>query len=97
MATATKEKVALDEAFIATIKPAVVATWDYIASDMYQVSAEMDERMTNEIALEGCVDANRISGFPANAPEVDQLISAAFEQHGYKKVMGFLKKHIKLA
>ena len=86
----------LDQQFSQAVRPAIMRVWNTIGSDSYACAQECGERLTNEAALEGCIDADRISTI-CKMPEVDKLIGAAIAEHGYGKMMAALKRSIKLA
>jgi hypothetical protein len=87
----------LDHAFLAIVRPAIMSTWNYIGSDSEQLAHECGERLTNEAALEGCIDANRLASFAGeNGKRADVLVTNAIDVHGYQKVMAYLKRHVRL-
>ena len=85
----------LDQQFIQAVRPAIMQVWNYIGADSYACAQECGERLTNEAALEGCIDADRIATL-CKKPEVDALIGEAIKEHGYGKVMASLKRNIRL-
>jgi hypothetical protein len=93
----------LDKEFLETVTGPIQAVWQYIGSDSYAAAQECGERLTNEAALEGCIDAGRLidcalgGGSKERGKLADAAVGEAIKQHGYKKVMTYLKRHIKLA
>ena len=85
------QAIALDTAVLKVIRPAMLATWNYIGSDVEEM-CDGD----NEQAVEMCIDADRllICGKDAAA---HALVSALIAQHGYVKVLKFLEKHFTFA
>lgn len=77
----------LNNDFLKQVEMPIIQTWGYVAADM-------PEDTDNHEAIETCIDANRLdmSGHKA----ADGLIIQAVKEHGYEKVMKFLKKHIQL-
>jgi hypothetical protein len=86
----------LDRAVIEKLKGPIHDVWTEVGSDVDSVSAEMGEETSNEVAMESCIDADRLSNV-ARAPEADNLLHHLFTEHGYEKVFKFLCKNIKLA
>lgn len=91
----------LDQQFIELVRGPILDTWQYIGSDCEQCAAEMGERLDNEAAIEGCIDANRLTscamGDKAKAQAAEAAITEAIKAHKYTKVLKFLSKHIRLA
>ncbi len=85
----------LNKALADKLHGPIMRVWNYIGYESMQLAQECGERMTNAAAMEGCIDANRLSGC-ANDPVSDQLVSDLIDEHGYDKVSKFLCKHIKL-
>lgn len=78
----------LNEEFLNQVKGPIRSVWNYIACDM--------EECTNDIAIECCLDADRLTTM-ADRPDVHQLIRDAISEHSYSKVFNYLKKNIRLA
>lgn len=76
----------LDQDFIKKVSPAIFAVWGAIAPDV-QVDG-------NEEAIELCLDADRLPMFVDGGAEIDALISAAEDEHGYDVVSDFLAANI---
>jgi hypothetical protein len=87
--TATALK--LDENFLASVKRPILQVWNSIGYD----SLELSPRLKNAEAIEGCLDADRIVSEAKN-PEAQKLLRAAYEAHGFEKVLRFLSKNIHL-
>jgi len=74
---------------------AINAVWDYIGSDCEQCANECGEELTNEMAIESCIDADRLKTNGHKA--ADKELHALIEQHGYGPVAKALEKKISLA
>lgn len=85
----------LNKAFIERVRGPIQRTWEYIGYDSMQLADECGERLTNSAAMEGCLDAGRISDCGKD-PEADRLIGEAFDAHGWSKVNKYLCRYIKL-
>lgn len=77
----------LDQAVVAQLKAPMWKVWNYIGHDV----ADMCEG-DNEIAIEMCIDANRLS-MCVNEPEAEALIMQLIKEHTYPKVLKFLSKN----
>lgn len=79
---------------------AIHQTWQSIGYDVEQACAEENERLTNEGALECCIDAERVEMYGGTKrKEAQAILRRIFDDKtiGYTKVMKELKKLIKLA
>lgn len=77
---------------------AINQTWGAVASDLYEAAAEAGDRITNEAAIECCIDANRLAMYGGkNGKAMDELVTKLIKEHGYNVVMKQLKKELKLA
>jgi hypothetical protein len=71
----------------------VWACWQSIGHDVEQACAEMDERLTNEMAVESCLDADRMRMYPgglngaASADFVREMASAGHYRDLKRAVM----------
>lgn len=74
---------------------AIHSVWSHIGSDLESCCQEAGERLTNEGALESCIDADRMTALIKN-PAADAEISALIKEHTYPVLMRTLKKEIKL-
>ena len=81
----------LNEKIVNRLKSPIYQTWDTIGPDALGAFPDAD----NKEALELCIDANRIE-FVAEDVEASALISNLIKEHGYKKVLNFLNKNIKI-
>ena len=80
--------------FTPSVINAVRAVWNEIGSDSIACAQECGEDMTNEAALEGVLDADRMTTF--GYPDADKEVSALIKAHSYQKVMRALKTQVKL-
>ena len=85
----------LDQAFLTLVSPGIYSVWNVIGNDVYECAGECGEEVSNEEALESCLDAGRLSMY--GHADTDAAISAAIKANTYSKVMKFLKKNIQLA
>lgn len=78
------------------LKPAIIRTWNEIGSDLVECAAECGEDVSNEEALEACLDADRLltNGKDSEANDLARKLVAKF---GYDKVLKTLAKNIQLA
>ena len=84
----------LDQDFLAVVKPAICYTWSQIGHDVYECGG----RVTNGVAIEACIDADRVSVYGGSDKEkAAKLITEACTKYAYTTVHRFLCKHIKLA
>ena len=86
----------LDKAFIERLRTPMWRTWNAIGHDIMQCMEECDENLDNEMAIESCIDANRLL-LNGNDKEADDLVHAACAEHGYSAVLNFLCKHFNYA
>lgn len=77
------------------LKRGLQGVWNAIGYDCEQAMSETGDALTNEIAVECCIDANRLQtfGYPDAEKELDELIEA----HGYADVYGLLCREVSLA
>lgn len=73
---------------LAVLKPALYSTWSGIAPDCEEFVR------SNRGAMEMTLDADRIGMF--GHKEAQEIVSAAFKAHDYKKVFNFLCKTVQL-
>lgn len=85
----------LDKALINKVQAAVQRTWNYIGCESAQLAQECGESLTNVAAMEGCIDAGRLT-FVAKDVEAEQLVGAAIDEHGWDKTVRYLSRHIRL-
>lgn len=79
----------LDQTVIDTLRPAIQASWNYIASDVYDLCSDEEE------AIEMAIDADRLTTCAEDA-DAQQLVRDLCAQHGYSATLKFLATHIKL-
>lgn len=85
----------LDKDFIKAVSRPIWATWNYVAPD---ADCEGD----NDVAIEICIDADRLTFLAQGSEELaegqraDKLIDEAIKEHGYDAVLKFLSQNIQL-
>jgi hypothetical protein len=82
----------LDKAFIDRLRNPMWITWNAIGHDIIQCMEECGEVLDNEMAIEACIDANRLM-LNGNDKEADDLVRNACVEHGYSETLKFLSKH----
>lgn len=82
----------LDQAFLDAVAGPIESTWAYIASDALQLG-----RVSQAGAFELVLDANRMASIGQHGIAADKMVGEAIKEHGYAKVVAFLKRRIKLA
>lgn len=90
----------MDKAFLDFVKPVLWATWNYIGGDLEQGCQEMGETLTNEVAIESCLDADRLSSCThdkKSGQRVQAYLRAMYDKHGYEEVFKFLCKNVHYA
>lgn len=71
--------------------------WQQIGSDVEQCSMEMDEITTNDMRIESCLDADRMTTMLGKeGEEADAFVSELSTKYGYPAVELFLNKEIQL-
>ena len=83
-----KTKELLNDAQLKTVRMAIDATYDQIGSDL---GADDDEQ-----AIEGCLDADRLSAFADKGKEAYDILRPLYKEHGYVAVLKYLAKKIHL-
>ena len=84
----------LDEKFADAIRGPMLEVWSNIASDTYAACEEVGDPLTNTMAIEMVLDADRLSTFGYHA--VDLAVAGATHRHGYIEVDKFINRHIRL-
>ena len=79
----------LPTSFVNTLRPAVFSVWGCIGGD----AEEMCDG-DNEIAIEMCLDADRIKTFVGEAPH--QVLKNAIEMYSYPVVLRTLARTVHL-
>jgi hypothetical protein len=80
----------------------ILVTWNAIAGDLAATCAESGQRLTNESAVECCIDADRLTFFARGADEraaaeaAEQELSRAIGAHGYPRVLRALARRFSL-
>lgn len=77
-----------------TLKNGINGVWNAIANDVCVAALECGDEMTNEIAIELCVDADRLSTFGYKSADAE--LEALVKEHGYDKVFKALCQQISL-
>lgn len=85
----------LDKTVLDILSGPILVTWNEVGSDTEQCCQECGDRLTNAIAMETCLDANRLDSC-GRSPEADKLVGELFAEHGYDKVFKFLCKNVRL-
>ena len=84
----------LDQALIKKLTAPMWATWNAIGHDIMACGEDID----NEMAVEACIDANRLETFGGDTGrECDQLVRDLCVEHGYHTVLKFLCRHFSYA
>jgi len=74
-------------------KRAIIEVWGQIASDLLG-DLDVESEMTNEIAIETCIDANRLSTF--GHAEAEAEILREVEANGYEETLKSLSEKVRL-
>jgi hypothetical protein len=74
----------------------VLAVWNAIGYDVEEGMAACGEQLTNEIAIECCLDADHLL-FTGNDPEAHALCRALCIEHGVGRVVETLGQRVTLA
>lgn len=74
---------------------AIECTWQTIGYDMQECCELTNEPLSNEAAVEGCIDADRLGEF-GGMPGADKTLDGYIDTYGYAAVLKFLSKHIPL-
>ena len=78
------------------LKPAVEECWSQIAPDIYECSEACGESVDNHVAVEACLDADRLL-LVCNNEAAHTLYKAVVKEHGWDKTVKFFAKHCQLA
>lgn len=101
----------LNDATFAQLKGPIMRCWQVIAPDLYQLydeSGDDEDCLTNDGAIEACIDADRLrmyggeqhASLRQGSPDgnaADELIKALCAAHGYSTVLKWLSTKIHLA
>lgn len=77
------------------LRNAILQVWGGVGDEVVSLCEEAGEECTNEIAIETCIDADRILGVARNEEahmELKQLLGS----YGYDKVLTGISKQITL-
>ena len=85
----------LDKTIIAPLIAPITKVWGEIADDLISSTAECGDRMTNAIAIETCIDADRLV-INGQDPGADKYLEQTIKDYGYESVFKTLCKHIHL-
>lgn len=88
------DKIRLDADFLELVRQPINRVWAAIAPDVD--NSESEDVITNTVAIECCLDADRIKSI-AQDTIAATAITLAIQQHTRKKLMKFLMLHIHLA
>ena len=81
----------LDKNVVSKLSQPMWRTWNEIASDVEACGG----RMSNGVAVESCIDADRLL-YNGHSKDASDLITALCKEHGYMKVHRFLCRNFKL-
>lgn len=88
----------LDQELIKKLNAPMWATWNAIGYDIQASCQEVGEQLDNEMAVEACIDANRLATFGGSTgDECDKLVRDLCVKHGYHTVLKFLCSHFNYA
>jgi hypothetical protein len=93
MSAATK--VAFTEAELKQVFSGICATWQDIGHDVIACCNECGERVTNAVAIEGCIDGGYMDNH-ANRKEAMTLIRREIDRAGYTRVLNFIARKLRL-
>lgn len=86
------------KALVAKLRGPVVQTWEVVAGDCYEVASECGEKLTNAMAVETCLDANRMAMYGGEAgKEADKLLDQACRAGHYTQIFRAICRELKLA
>lgn len=78
----------LDNAFVAQVKDPIIRTFQYLATDL------QEDDLSAKQAMELTLDSNYLT--TNGYPDADALVGVAIKEHGWKKVVNYLHKQIRL-
>lgn len=73
---------------------AIPRVWDYIGEDSMQLADELGETMTNEAAVEGCIDANRLGAH--GSAEAEAALRRLLAEYAYPELLAELANKVRL-
>ena len=83
------------KAALPVLKPAIYECWSQIGHDVLQCAEECGEDVDNVMALEACLDADRLLLVCNNRAAYD-LYKTLIKEHGWHKTVEFLARSISL-
>ncbi|BCG50021.1 hypothetical protein [Ralstonia phage RP13] len=93
----TDSEIKENKEFSERVRPAMMSTFDAIASDVEQVCIDSGEILNNRTAMEFVLDADRISMYGGdNGRLIMAMIRAGFLKYSYDSFMMFLRKTVRL-
>lgn len=74
------------------------ACWQSIGEESMTLAEEVGEDLDNKGALEGAMDADRLTYYPGGARgrASNDYLKGLIDGHGYDKVMAILNKEVRL-
>lgn len=96
MKTTTKNaavSVELNEAFISAIYDSCMSVWYQCGEEVVMLAESEGYEVTSEACWEVILDAGRLGDID---PKAEKLVDAACDQHGYRKVLQFLSRKVRL-
>lgn len=89
----------LDDKFVGAVSGPINSCWQSIGHDVEQGCRDMKEKLTNTMALESCLDADRLLTYPGGerGKAAEELLQRAYDGHGYDVVFKYLNRCIRLA
>lgn len=80
---------------IQVLQMPMIITWQAIASDFIEGLGFSNQELTNEVAVEGCIDADRLY-LNGGSKEANDLVMSLVIKHGYDAVLTALSHHFRL-
>jgi hypothetical protein len=89
----TAAPVELNEAFISAIYDSCMAVWYQCGEEVVMLAESEGYEVTSEACWEVILDAGRLGEID---PKAEKLVDDACDQHGYRKVLQFLSRKVRL-
>jgi hypothetical protein len=89
----TAAPVELNESFISAIHDSCMKVWYLCGEEVVMLAESEGYEVTSEVCWEVILDAGRLGEID---PVAEKLVDAACEQHGYRKVLQFLSRKVRL-
>lgn len=83
----------LNEQTVERMRISIERTWCKIDQGFAMLCTETNLKLTNESAIRGCVEANRLEDY-GNDPAGNKLFQMLVAAHGREKTLQFLYKNI---